>query len=66
MQGPVVTGQGRNGFILNKDRFRLDIRKKLFIVSVVRHWNTLPREVVAAPSLEIFKASLDGALSYLV
>ncbi|KAK4831240.1 hypothetical protein QYF61_016472, partial [Mycteria americana] len=32
---------------------------------VVRHWNRLPREVVAAPSLEVFKARLDGALSNL-
>jgi len=33
---------------------------------VVRHWNRLPREAVDAPSLEAFKASLDGALSNLV
>jgi len=33
---------------------------------VVRHWNRLPREVVATPSLAAFKASLDGALSNLV
>jgi len=26
----------------------------------------LPREAVAAPSLEVFKAGLDGALSNLV
>ena len=32
----------------------------------VRHWNRLPREAVAAPSLEVFKARLDGALSKLV
>jgi len=35
-------------------------------VKVLRYWNGLPREVVAAPSLEVFKASLDGALSKLV
>jgi len=29
---------------------------------VVRHWNRLPREFLDAPSLEVFKASLDGAL----
>jgi len=29
----------------------------------VKHWNRLPREAVAAPSLAVFKARLDGALS---
>jgi len=33
---------------------------------VVRHWDRLPREVVAAPSLAVLKARLDGALSNLV
>ena len=33
---------------------------------VVKHWNRLPREVVDAPSLQTFKARLDGALSNLV
>jgi len=33
---------------------------------VVKHWNRLPREVVDAPSLETFKARLDGALSNLM
>ncbi|KAK4818781.1 hypothetical protein QYF61_019127 [Mycteria americana] len=32
---------------------------------VVRHWKKFPREVVDAPSLEVFKARLDGALSNL-
>ena len=38
----------------------------IFTVRVVRHWNRLPREVVDAPSLGVFKARLDGALSNLV
>ena len=55
-----------NGFKLEEGRFRLDIRKKFFTVRVVRHWNRLPSEVVDAPSLEAFKARLDGAVSNLV
>ncbi|KFP12060.1 hypothetical protein Z169_01579, partial [Egretta garzetta] len=47
-------------------RFRLNIRKKFFTMRVVKHWNRLPREVVEAPSLETFKARLDGALSNLI
>ena len=33
---------------------------------VVRHWNGLPSEAVDVPSLEAFKARLDGAVSSLV
>jgi len=33
---------------------------------VVRHWNRLPRVFVDAPSLEMFKARVAGALSNLV
>ncbi|KFO73294.1 hypothetical protein N303_06910, partial [Cuculus canorus] len=44
----------------------LDIRKNFFTMRVVRHWHRLPREAVAAPSLEVFKARLDGALGSLI
>ncbi|KFQ14619.1 hypothetical protein N330_04152, partial [Leptosomus discolor] len=55
-----------NSFKLKEGRFILDIRKKFFTVRVVRHWHRLPREAVTAPSLAVFKARLDGALSNLV
>ena len=55
-----------NGLKLKEDGFRLDIRRKFFTVRVVRHWNRLPRESVDAPSLEVFKARLDGALANLI
>jgi len=47
-------------------RVRLDIRKKFFPVRVVRHWHRLHKAVVDAPSLETFKATLDGSLSTLI
>ena len=42
-------------------KFRLDIRKKFFIMRAVRPWPRLPRGAVAAPSLGVPKARLDGA-----
>jgi len=32
----------------------------------MRYWNRLPRGAVDAPSLEVFKARLDGALGSLI
>ena len=67
--GPFIrTGSNRmrgHAFKLEKGRFRLDIMKKLCAVKEVRHQNRLHREVVVPPSLKVFKARLDGALSNL-
>ena len=53
----------RNGFNLKEGRFRLNVRGELFTKGLLRHW--LPREVVDIPSLEVFKARLDGVLGSL-
>jgi len=55
-----------NSFKQNEGRLRLGKRKKFFAVRVVMPWHRLPREAVGAPSLAVFKARLDGALSNLV
>ena len=55
-----------SGFKLRKGRFRLDIRKEIFMIRVAKPWHRLPREAVEAPSLETFKTRLDRALSNLV
>lgn len=50
-----------NGFKLNQDLFRSDIRKNIFTGNVVKQCR-----VVGAPSLEIFKVRLNKALSNLI
>jgi len=36
------------------------------MMRVVKHWKRFPREAVDAPTLETFKATLDGVLSSLI
>jgi len=55
-----------NGSKLKEGRFRLYVRKKILTLKVVRPWIRLPRAVVDASCLAVFKARLDGALSNLV
>lgn len=51
---------------LKGNRFQLNVRNKFFTVSVVRGWNRLPKELMAAPSPAVFESRRDGALSNLI
>ncbi|KAK4813465.1 hypothetical protein QYF61_006256 [Mycteria americana] len=55
-----------NSSKLRPGRFRLDIRKHFFTERMVKHCNRLPREVVNAPSLSVFKRHLDNALNNML
>lgn len=49
-----------------RSRFRLDFREKFFPVKAVRPWQGLSREGEAAPSLEMFRVTLDRVWNNLV
>lgn len=53
------------GKMVSENGIRLDTRKKLLPMGMVRHWHRLPIEDTDAPSLELSKAWLDRALSNL-
>jgi len=55
-----------NGCKLREGGFRLIIKEKYFTMSLLKHQNRLPRDMVPAPSLESFKVRLDGALNNMV
>lgn len=55
-----------NGLKLHQGLFTLNIRKICSTERVVRPWNKVPRSVVEAQSLEVFKKSLDVALGNMV
>jgi len=44
----------------------LDIRKNFFPERAVKHWNRLPREVVEAQSLEVFKRCIEAEVKDMV
>lgn len=62
----VLNHQHHDSLQLHQWKFRSDIRSKFFTGKVVKHWSKLPREVVMAPSLSMFKKRLDNALRYMV
>lgn len=53
-----------NGYKLHQERFPLDTQNNFF-TRTINHWN-LPRDVVEAPSLEVFKIQLDRVLHNLI
>lgn len=46
--------------------YLLDVKEKFFIERTMRCWNMLPRKVVNALSMKVFKARVDGALGNLI
>ena len=55
-----------NGHKLAEGRFRLDIRRRDFAVKEASIWNQLPREVVQAPTLGVFKRRLDEHIAGVI
>lgn len=55
-----------NGDKLKERKFRLDMGKKFFTLRMMRHWNRLLKEVVAAQALAVFEAKVDKTLSNLL
>jgi len=49
-----------SGSELHQGRFRLDLRKHFFTEMVVKTLNSLPRGVVDAPNLSVFKRHLNN------
>jgi len=67
-QSLLVGTDGKTGMAQScwsEGRFTLGVRKHLFTVSVTKHWNSLPGEIVDDPCLPVFKRHLDYALSIL-
>lgn len=54
-RGSERTGQEAQGSRLKLREVHLNIRRNIFILKVVKHWNKLHREVVECPSLEVLQ-----------
>jgi len=54
-----------NGHKLEHRKLHMNMINYFFIVTVTELWNSLPREIMKSPSLEIFKILLDAYLCNL-
>lgn len=54
-----------SGFPLTEGSLRLELCKDFWSLRLLSLWPTLPTGAVAAPSLAVFQASLDGPWSNL-
>jgi len=61
-----LRGDLNSAFEYLKEPYKKAGEGLFFTMRVVRHLNRLPRDLVDTPSLALFKARLDGALSNLV
>ncbi len=52
-----------NGKTIQAKRCNSDIGRSFFLNRVVRHWNSLPAEVVSAETTNSFKKRIDGHLA---
>ena len=55
-----------NEWKLIRGRSTLEIRRNFLMVQTIKQWNSLPPDVVGAPSLEVFKKRLDSHVSGMV
>jgi len=58
-----VIGQGGNGFRLKEGRLGKDIRKRVFTITVMKHWNRLSKDRMTALSLLTFMVKMDQVLN---
>lgn len=57
---------GDNNIKMKESKFRLNLRKKFFVMRVLEHSKKLPRKVVGTSSLEGLRVELNRALVNLI
>lgn len=61
-----LVGIRQGVMVLKGKRFRIDITNNFFAMVVLKYWAGLLRDLVDAPSQEMFTIRLDGVLSSLI